>query len=542
MAQLNFDALVVGAGFGGIYACKKLVDQNLSVKVIDTAGDVGGTWYWNRYPGALSDTYSVVYRFSWDLEDLRKYPWKRNYVRQPEVLAYLQHVVERHDLRRHMQFNTKMTAADWDEDSQMWTIHTTQGTWTARYLITAMGLLNTRNYPNIPGLDSFKGDLLHTSAWPEPYSLEGKRVGVIGNGSTGVQIISAVADHVDRLVSFQRTPQYVVPSGEREISAEERQAINDRYEKVWKEMKDTTWCLGARETTIPTMSVDAEERERIFEEGWQHGGGFDFMFGTFGDIAVDEQANHEAAEFIKRKIRAIVKDPVKAEKLIPNQLYARRPLCTTNYYEKFNRENVDIVNTTETPITAITETGIETTDGAYDLDVIVCATGFDGVEGTYNVLPITGRKETLKKHWEKRATAYLGISVVDFPNFFMVTGPYSPFANIPPILEEQINFISTLISRATGLKIGDGLSPVVEVKPSAEEEWTDMCEEMSSKTLFDKTSSWLTGDNIAGKRHGIPFYLGGVKGYRKILADVVDDGYKGYKPLGQTTCNCNKEL
>jgi cyclohexanone monooxygenase len=550
--QHNVDAIVVGAGFGGIYMCKKLVDQGLSVKVIEAASDVGGTWYWNRYPGAMSElvepippqcpwlmnnsTGSHLYRYSWDLDDLRQYPWKRTYVRQPEVLAYLQHVVERHRLRQYMQFDTEVISADWDNSCNLWLVRTNTGQELgAKYLVTAVGLLSRQNFPKYPGIDLFKGELYHTGSWPKEYDFKGKRVGVLGSGSTGVQVITTLASEVKQLLCFQRTPQYVVPAGDIVATPEYRKDINDSYEEIWKQAKDSAFAFGFEESTKPAMSVSSEERERIFEEAWQQGNGFRFMFGTFCDISYDEDANHEAANFIKKKIRAIVKDPVKASKLIPTDYYARRPLCDTGYYEKFNRDNVDIVDIKETPITHFTERGVITSDGTeHELDVVIFATGFDAVDGNYTRIPIRGRKgETLKERWAEGPSSYLGVSVSDYPNLFMILGPNGPFTNLPPSIEAQVEFISGLISHANtntqGLVLANGArGPAVEATAEAEKEWSDVCDKLSANSLFRKTDSWIFGANVPGKRHSVLFYFGGLGRYRSVLDGVIEAGYKGF--------------
>ncbi|OJI96494.1 hypothetical protein ASPVEDRAFT_872232 [Aspergillus versicolor CBS 583.65] len=523
--QPDFDAIVVGAGFGGIYMCKTLVAQGLSTKVIEAAPDVGGTWFWNRYPGALSDTRSFLYRYSWDREDLRQYPWKREYLKQPEILAYLKHVVERHDLRQYMQFNTEMQGASYDNERNLWTVSlSSDQQLTTRYLITAVGLLSKINYPDIAGLSSFKGEMYHTGNWPASYDFKGKRVGVIGNGSTGVQLVTALADQdVNQLLSFQRHPQYVVPAGDAEVSPETRQDLDRRWEKVWREVKNSTFGFGFEESSKPTFSVSEEERERIFDEAWAKGGGFYFMFGTFCDISSNEEANRAAGEFIRRKIRQKVKDPVKAEKLMPYDWYARRPLCDTGYYEKFNRANVDVVDIKTNPITRITEKGIQTTEGEYELDVLIFATGFDAVDGNYKRMRIQGASETLQARWQEEPSSFLGVSIPGFPNLFSILGPNSPFTNLPPLIEVQVEFIANMISHA-----GKAAAPRIEADSGALQDWIHKCDELSAGSLFRKTDSWIFGANVAGKKRSVLFYFGGLAMYRQVLRNIVEDGYKGF--------------
>ncbi|KAK5063040.1 hypothetical protein LTR84_005116 [Exophiala bonariae] len=563
----HLDALVVGAGFGGIYQLKKLRDQGLSVKALDIAGDVGGTWYWNRYPGAMSDTESFLYRYSWDPEDLRSYPWPRHYVKGPEVLAYLQHVVKKYNLRKDINLNTALVSASWDDSQRVWVVETsTNETIHARYLISALGLLSKQNFPKYKNLEKFQGELYHTGAWPEGVTLQGKRVGVIGNGSTGIQVITSAAKVAKKLLCFQRSPQYSVPSGDMDTTQAYRDDINTRYDDIWKQAKNSAFAFGFEESTIPTMSVSSEERHRIFEEAWQKGNGFRFMFGTFCDISYNEEANEEAARFIREKIRNTVRDPEKARKLTPTDFYARRPLCDTGYYQQFNREHVDIVDLKANPIREFTAEGIKTADGTvHELDVVICATGFDAVDGNYTRVVIKGREgRTLKEHWSDGPTSYLGVAVPYFPNLFTILGPNGPFTNIPPTIETQVEFISDMIEDAerrdrarahvNGLPDGNGLQngtgnekvnghtgsngsipyksgigSIIEASADAERQWTEVCDDLSRESLFRKTDSWIFGANIPGKKNTTMFYFGGLGNYRKELHSLVRDGYRGFR-------------
>jgi cation diffusion facilitator CzcD-associated flavoprotein CzcO len=532
-ANLHLDALVVGAGFGGIYQLYALRKLHLNVKVIDVAGDVGGTWYWNRYPGAMSDTESYVYRYSWDKEDLVTYPWSHHYVKQPEVLKYLEHVVDRHDLRKYMQFNTELLSADWDADANLWRVETSTGeTFMVRYLITALGLLSKANYPDIPGLDTFKGEVTHTAAWRSNLSVEGKNVGVIGCGSTGVQVITEVAKKVKSLICFQRSPQYSVPSGDRPVSPEYRQYVNSNYDDINAQVRNSICGFGFVESTVPFDSVPPEKRKGIFEELWNKGNGFRFLFGGFSDIATNREANEAACQFIRDKISEIVKDPEKAKKLTPHELYARRPLCDGGYYEQFNRQNVSIVDLKETPIAAITPEGVQTADGkVHKLDMLIFATGFDAVEGNYLRLKIRGHEgRTLKEHWSNGPTSYLGVFVPGFPNLFTITGPQGPFTNLPPAIEAHVELIAASIARAEVARKKGGQG-IIEALPEAEKAWVQECERVAEGSLFKETASWIFGNNISGKKIALRFYFGGLKNYYQTLKDIVEDGYRGFKPL-----------
>lgn len=542
MAKPDLDIFIVGTGMGGIYQLYLSLQDGLRTLCIDRAHGVGGTWYWNRYPGAMSDTESYIYRFSWDKELLQTYPWPEHYVKQPEVLAYLEHVVERHSLDRAMELGTELLSAEWDEINNWWTIETMQvdrdgepcaasKTFTARYMITGLGLLSKQNFPDFKGMDRFKGNKVHTGAWPRELDVSGQRVGVIGSGSTGVQVITALAPTAKRLVSFQRSPQYSVPSGDGPVAPQYRQWVNENYDNIIKQTRNSMVAFGFDESTVPAMSVTPEERQRKFEEAWKIGNGFRFMFWTFSDISTNRASNDAAADFIKDKIRTIVKDPEKARKLLPREIYARRPLCDGGYYQSFNRDSVDIVNLQDTPIAEITERGIVTSDGVeYELDTIIFATGFDAIDGNYNRLRIRGRGgKTLKEHWDPIGPkSYLGLCCAGFPNFFMITGPQGPFTNIPPTLETQVELIAETIMRFRNKYGANSLGSIVEVTQQAEDEWTEKCKDMASNSLFHETSSWIFGANVQGKPYATRFYFGGLQKYIEEKDKIIADDYRGF--------------
>lgn len=514
-----------------------------------------------------ASTESFLYRYSWDHEDLRSYPWPRHYVKQAEVLAYLQHVVQKHDLRKDIQLNTQLLSATWNDSNRLWIVKTSADeTIRVRYLVTALGLLSRQNFPKFKNLDQFQGELYHTGAWPENVELRGKRVGVIGNGSTGVQVITSIAKHVQKLVCFQRSPQYSVPSGDMDTTEAYRDDINKRYDDIWAQAKNSAFAFGFEESTIPTMSVSRKERQRIFEQAWRQGNGIRFMFGTFCDISYDEQANEEAASFIRQKIKATVRDPEKARKLTPKDFYARRPLCDMGYYQQFNREHVDVVELKENPTEEFTADGIRTADGTlHELDAVVCATGFDAVDGNYTRVAIKGQsRKSLKAHWADGPTSYLGVAVPGFPNMFTILGPNGPFTNLPPTIETQVEFISDLIAEAeergsSAAQTSDGESQatvservdghadgalvrssggasqsggdhvVVEASQQAECHWTETCDELSRGSLFRKTDSWIFGANVPGKKNTTMFYFGGLGNYRKVLKELAENGYRGFR-------------
>ena len=531
---MELDALVVGAGFAGIYQLYSLRKSGYSVQAIDKAGGVGGTWYWNRYPGAMSDSESFVYRFTWDREDLKTYPWANRYLQGSEIRQYLEHVVDRHDLRKDIQLNTELLSADWDAEQTKWRVVTTNGDFVVGYLITALGLLSTAKLPDIQGLGDFKGEICHTSRWREDFDLGDKSVGVLGSGSTGVQVITDLAPRVKSLVSFQRSPQYSVPSGNGPVREEYRQSLNERYDEIVESLPKTATCFGFTESTTPYASVDPDKREEVFESLWNQGNAFRFMFGGFSDISADKDANEAACRFVKSKIAQIVTDPEKARKLMPREPYARRPLCDGGYYKQFNRPNVDIVNLRDTPIDYISATGVHTIDGQfYELDTLILATGFDAVEGSYSRARFHGRSgESLADHWKNGPTSYLGCFVPGFPNLLLISGPQAPFANAPPNIEMQVELNNELIQRAETLRAA-GMSAVIEAVAEAEADWGEYCNELAQATLFPSIPSWIFA-NVPGAPGPIPrFFLGGVANFIAVMERVAQAGYDGFAtPLG----------
>ncbi|KAJ3543826.1 hypothetical protein NM208_g3377 [Fusarium decemcellulare] len=525
LEALNVDALVVGAGLGGIYSTYRLSRAGLDVRCIDMASDVGGTWYWNRYPGAMSDTESYLYRFSWDKDDLLTYPWSRHYLYQPEILDYVHHVVKRHDLRKHMSFNTEMQSATWDDSTGTWLVSCSGKLTTirARYLINCLGVLSTPNYPDIPGISSFQGMTIHTAIW-EGVSLKDKTVGIIGNGSTGVQVMTAIAPEVSRLVSFQRSPQYSVPSGQGPIPNGYRETINANYDAIWADVLTSGTGFGVPETQRKTMTATPEERREAFQKVWNEGNGFRFMFSAFGDLTTDIEANEEACKFIRDKIDEIVTDPKKASALKPQELYARRPLCDAGYYQIFNRDNVDLVDLRETPIDRIVPEGIRTTDGKlHRLDVLILATGFEAVEGNYFRISIKGRGRTIRDHWQDGPISYGGVACSGFPNMYMVAGPQGAFANFPPVLESEVDLLTECI-----LHTEKQTNRVLEVSATAEKQWGELCDRLAESSLFKRTSSWLFGANVKGRKATTKFHFGGLGKYREWVKDEIAAGFPGF--------------
>ncbi|WP_186402173.1 NAD(P)/FAD-dependent oxidoreductase [Sphingopyxis sp. P1IMeth2] len=520
----DFDAIVVGGGFGGLYAVHKLRnEQGLHVKAYDNASDVGGTWHWNRYPGALSDTESFCYRFSFDKELLDQGSWQSRYLTQPEILEYLNGVADRFDLRSSYQFNTKIVSTRFDEATGLWHVLTDKGeSASAKYLITGLGLLSAINKPLFAGIDKYRGEVYHTGAWPEGADLSGKRVGIIGTGSTGVQVIIALAPVVQHLTVFQRSAQYVVPIGNWPEDTETIDNYKANYDAIWQQIKGSQVAFGFAESTTSGLEVSEAERDRVFEEAWQRGGGFRFMFETFTDVATSHDVNASAANFIKRKIAKIVKDPEIARKLMPGDLYAKRPLCATDYYGVYNRKNVSLADVKEDPITEFTANGVRLASGIeHELDVVIFATGFDAVDGNYTKIDIHGRGGvTIREKWADGPLGYLGMMEADFPNMFMILGPNGPFTNLPPSLESQVDWIAEAIATMEA----DGRS-TIEPTQAAEDEWVETCRTIANMTLFPKAESWIFGANIPGKKNAVMFYLGGLGNYRDALQAVRESGY-----------------
>jgi cyclohexanone monooxygenase len=523
----DYDAIVIGAGIGGIYALHKLRNElGLTVRAFDRAGGVGGTWWWNRYPGAKSDSEGIVYRYSFDKDTLAEHIGDNRYIDQADMQVYLESVVDKFDLRKDIQLNTSVGSMVFDDSSGVWTVTTDNGeSYTARYVVTALGPLSATHFPDFKGRDSFRGRLVHTATWPADLTVDGKRVGVIGTGSTGTQFICAAAKTAAHLTVFQRTAQYCVPNGNGPLTDEFRVEYRTNHEQIWAGVWTSYVGCGFQESHVPAMSVSAEERERVFQQAWDKGNAFRFMLETFSDIAIDPAANEAAAEFIRSKIKEIVKDPETARKLMPSGYYARRPISNEDYYETFNQDNVTLVSLKETPITEITPAGVLTEDGVeHELDIIVFATGFDAFDGTYRQMDIRGRGgQTIREHWKDGAGSYLGIACHGFPNMFMVFGPCTVFSNLPPGIETQVEWITALIKKA----VDDGMSRV-EATSSAEQGWTSACDQIAEHSLFSKVDSFINGGNIPGKKKRLLFYVAGLAAYRKRLAEVADAGYDGF--------------
>ncbi|MCK0175421.1 NAD(P)/FAD-dependent oxidoreductase [Mycolicibacterium sp. F2034L] len=527
----HVDAVVVGAGFAGLYALHKLRSQGLTVRVFEAAPDVGGTWYFNRYPGARCDVESVDYCYSFSDELQQEWTWTEKYATQAEILRYINWVADKLDLRSDITFDTRVRSAVLDEDTLRWTVTTETGeVVTTRFCIMATGPLSAALTPQFAGLDTFAGAIYHTADWPhEDVDFTGKRVAVIGTGSSGIQSIPIIAEQADHLYVFQRTPNYSVPAGNRPLTAEDVAAVKAEYD----ERRRLSWLSGGGSPHIAhpklTMEVSPEERRAAFERRWELGG---VLFSkTFRDQMIDPQANEEARKFYEEKIRAVIDDPRVADLLIPNDHpIGTKRICTdTNYFETFNRPDVELISVRNTPIESVDPTGITTSEAHYDVDVIVLATGFDAMTGALAKMDIVGRGgETLADDWRDGPRTYLGLGVDGFPNLFIVSGPGAPavLANMVLHAEAHVNWIADCIRY-----LDDHGYPAIEATARAVDDWGAELTRRAEATLFTQANSWYMGANVPGKPRGFMLFIGGFGVYLDICAEVANAGYKGFELL-----------
>ena len=530
IAQTEFDALVIGAGFAGMYQLLCLRDRlGLNVQVLEAGDALGGTWYWNRYPGARCDSESHAYNYTFSRELYESWEWTERYPQQPEILRYLNHVADTFDLRRSIRFGTRVTGARYDELDNRWTVTTESGeTLRAQFLITAVGCLSTANVPSIPGLESFTGAWYHTGNWPhDGVDFTGKRVGLIGTGSTGIQATPVIAEAAAHLTVFQRTANYSVPAHNAPLTPEFKRWVKENYAEIRHITRSNTNGQAFYIEDRSAWDVTADERQALYEAAWAHGG---LRFrGVFRDLLLDKKANDTAAEFLKAKIRSIVRDPKTAAILsdIDHPYAAKRPPIDSFYFETFNRSNVSLVNLRATPIESIVPAGVRTTAAEYPLDVIVFATGFDAMTGPLLRLDIHGRDGlALRDAWADGPHTYLGLQVPGFPNLFTITGPGSPsvLTNMPVAIEQHVEWISDCIAalREQGL---------ARIEPAADAAvtWGEAVQQAADATLLPQAaSSWYLGANVPGKPRVFMPYAGGMARYRKICEEVVADGYRGF--------------
>ena len=527
----DYDAVVIGAGFAGLGMLRRLREEHgMSVQVYEAGAGVGGTWYWNRYPGARCDSESYMYCFSFSEELLQDWNWSGKYPEQPEILSYLNHVADRFDLRRNIQFNTRVKSARFQDDTGHWEVETDQGDLvTSQFLITGIGCISSGNVPSIKGLDSFQGEWYHTGSWPhEKVEFAGKRVAVIGTGSSGVQSIPVIAGQAEHLTVFQRTPQYTIPARHGTIDRKYlEEVVKPNYEEILEQARWSTGGFPINRDERSALQVTAEERLEAYEAGWAEGG-IRFLSTSFKDISTDRRANDTMAEFIRKKIREMVRDPETAEKLMPTDhpFGSKRPLIDTDYFETYNHDNVELVDIRHSPIKEITPNGIRTEDQDFEFDMIVFATGFDAMTGSYFKMDIRGKNDlSLKDKWSEGPKTYLGLQVAGFPNLFMITGPGSPsvLSNMPMSIEQHIDWIANLLQYIRKHHIKS-----VEAGVDAETAWVAHVNEVAEPTMYMLANSWYLGANIPGKPRVFMPYVGGLGNYRKKCNEVADTGYKGF--------------
>ena len=529
MPELSYDAVIVGAGFAGLYMLHRLRQQNLSVRVIEAGSDVGGTWYWNRYPGARCDVESMQYSYSWDADLQQDWRWSERYAGQAEILRYIGHVADRFDLRRDIAFGTRVTEAAFDDTNRRWTVRTDQGeTLRARFCIMATGALSAARIPDIPGLPDFKGKTYHTGDWPQDgVDFTAQRVGVIGTGSSAIQLIPAVAEQAAHLTVFQRTPNFSLPARNEKLAAEYEAYWKQNYpalrQKAREEMRSGTLYDYSTRTALETPEPD---RTTEYEQRWDKGGA-NFMH-AFKDLLLDKDANHTAAEFVRAKIRATVQDRATAEALCPTDypIGTKRICLDSGYFETFNRGNVTLVDLRQTPIEAITAGGIRTTGGVHELDAIIFATGFDALTGSLLAVDIKGAGGlSLREKWAHGPRNYLGLMVHGFPNLFTVTGPGSPsvLSNVVHSIEQHVDWLADCIAHMHAHGIDR-----IEPEQAAEDRWVDHVREVASSTLYPSAASWYMGANIPGKPRVFLPYIGGTNTYRRLCDEVAAKGYEGF--------------
>jgi cation diffusion facilitator CzcD-associated flavoprotein CzcO len=525
---MDYDAIIVGAGISGLYQLLQLRTLGMNVRVLEAGTGVGGTWYWNRYPGARFDSESYSYGYSFSKELLDEWDWTEHFSPQPETLKYLNYVADKFDLRRDIQLRSRVTSAHWQEKTRTWEITLEDGSrHTARFLITAIGLLSAPTMPTMPGVESFKGKSCHTARWPhEGVKFEGKRVAVIGTGATGVQTIQEVAKTAGHLTVFQRTPNWCAPLHNGKISREEMKEIRARYDEIFQRCRETFACFLHTPDQRATTEVTTEEREALWEKLYANKG-FGMWQGNFRDILMDRRANALVSEFMARKIRERVKDSKTAEKLIPKNhgFGTRRVPLETRYYEVYNQPNVELVDIKETPIERITESGIKTADRERAFDIIIYATGFDAITGAFDQIDIRGENGLrLKDKWQGGPKTYLGILVEDFPNMLMLMGPHTALGNIPRSIEYSVEWVSGLLHHARDHQLSR-----LEATAGGVRSWTDHVIALGDGLLSNEIDSWMTGinRNIEGKDTRIVArYSGSAPAYRERCDAVAANGYR----------------
>jgi len=528
-AARELDLVIVGAGFAGMYLLHRTRALGMSVRVFEAATGVGGTWYWNRYPGARCDVESMQYSYSFSPELEQEWKWPERFSAQPDILKYANHVADKFDLRRDIQFETRVTDATYNEATHRWTVRTDHGDVVqARYFVMATGCLSAARRPDFKGADSFKGPTYHTGHWPhEPVDLGGMRVAVIGTGSSAIQAIPVIAQQAKEVFVFQRTPNFSIPSRNGPMTDEYEQSWKQVYPSRRAEAKQSRNGVLANPNDISAMAVEEAERRRMFEERWKSGG-TTFM-AVFNDLIFNKQSNDAAAEFVRNKIRSIVRDPKTAELLAPKDhpIGTKRICVDTDYYQTFNRENVHLVDVRNAPIEEITPEGVCVGGVEYRVDAIVYATGFDAMTGALTAVDIRGRGgERLKDKWEAGPRTYLGLMTAGFPNMFMITGPGSPsvLSNMMVSIEQHVDWITDCLAHLTDRQLD-----CIEATLPAEDAWVEHVNKVAYTTLYPSAASWYMGANIPGKPRVFMPYIGGVGTYRHECDEIAAKGYEGFR-------------
>jgi cyclohexanone monooxygenase len=527
------DVLIVGAGFSGMYMIHKLRQAGISALAVEAAPEVGGTWYHNRYPGCRCDVESMQYSFSFSEELRNEWNWSELYSPQPEILRYANWVADKLDLRESIVLNTRVASARWQPEKATWLVTSQDGrTWEPRFVVMATGCLTVPRMPDIPGAETFKGRLLHTADWPkEPVDVRGKRVGLIGTGSSGVQAATTLAPQAGHFSVFQRTPAYSVPAHNRPLTDAERQDFRDRFAEldVWARTSKSAMLTGPAKHAA--MDVSPEERERILWEAWEKGGAF-HLTATFTDVRKSEAANRVVADFVRERIREKVKDPAKAELLCPKDMIATRRICVdTGYFEIFNRDNVSLVDVASDAIAEITPKGLKLASGVeHELDILITATGYDAMTGAILAVDFAGENGlSMRDAWADGPRTYLGLTISGFPNLFMITGPGSPSAltNLIRSIEHHVEWITDCIAdmRRHG-------QTVIAARREAQDAWVEHVNEVADSTLFTKARSWYMGHNVPGKPRVFMPYAGGMPAYVERCSKEAASGYPGFRLEG----------
>lgn len=524
----SIDAVIVGAGFGGLYMLHHLREQGLSAQIIEAGSGAGGTWFWNRYPGARVDVESMQYSYQFSDELQQEWEWSERYAPQAELLEYLNHVVERFDLAPDIQFNTRVESAIFDESSKTWQVFTDQGDQiNAQYCIMATGCLSKANKPDINGMDSFSGPTYHTGEWPhEEVDFSGKRVGIIGTGSSAIQAIPKIAEQAEHLTVFQRTPNFSVPARNKALDPEQVKEVKQNYRALREAGKQQFGGFDSDSNMKAAAEMSPEEIKAELNKRWEMGGLH--FFGVFVDFLISQETNDIVADFVREKIAERVTDPATAALLAPKTVFGCKRLCAdTGYFEAYNRDNVTLVDISKTAISEITPEGLNVGDDAYAFDALVFATGFDAMTGSLNKIDIRGvNGEALKEKWAAGPRTYLGLCSAGFPNLFTISGPGSPsvFTNMVTSIEQHVEYIGDIISHMTQNKLA-----TIEASKEAEDQWVSHVNEVASYTLLNSCNSWYLGANIPGKERVFMPYVGGFPPYVAKCNEVAAKGYEGFE-------------